>query len=191
MKNIAVFASGSGTNFEAIIEAVEKNEIKNAKVVLLVCDKKDAYVIKRANNHNVPTFVFNAKDYKSKNEFEKIIVDKLDELKVDLVCLAGYMRYIGEVLLASYEGKIINIHPALLPSFKGAHGIVDAYNYGVKVFGVTIHFVDSGVDSGKIIAQQAFNYIEGDTVDQVEEKIHEVEHELYPKTINKLLNEEK
>ena len=189
MKNIAIFVSGSGTNFEAIVNAVENGKIKDAKVVLLVCDNKGAYVIERALNHNIPSFVFRAKDYSSKEEFETIIVNKLKEVKVDLICLAGYMRYIGKVLLDNYEGKMINIHPALLPSFKGAHGIDDAFNYGVKVFGVTVHFVDSGVDSGKIIMQRGFEYY-GNDRDIVEAKIHEIEHVLFVEAINKLFNEE-
>ncbi len=190
MKNIAVFASGSGTNFEAIVSACENGKIKDAKVLLMVCDKKDAFVITRAKNHNVEQFVFNAKDYSSKEEFETVIVKKLDELKIDLVCLAGYMRYIGKVLLDNYEGRIINIHPALLPSFKGAHGIQDASNYGVKVFGVTVHYVDSGVDSGKIIMQRGFEYY-GDDIEELEAKIHDVEHVLYIEAINKFLYEVK
>ena len=100
------------------------------------------------------------------------------------------MRYIGKVLLDSYEGRIINIHPALLPSFKGAHGIADAFNYGVKVFGVTVHYVDSGVDSGKIIMQRGFEYY-GNDIDELEAKIHAVEHVLYIEAINKVLYEEK
>lgn len=188
MKKIAVFASGSGTNYEAIVSACERKEI-DAEVVLLVCDKKNAYVLERAKNHNTPVFVFTAKDYPSKESFETEIVSKLDELKIDLVCLAGYMRYIGEVLLNSYEGKIINIHPALLPSFKGAHGIHDAFEYGVKVFGVTVHYVDSGVDSGKIIMQRGFEYY-GNDVDEVEARIHEIEHVLYIEAINKVLKGE-
>ena len=99
------------------------------------------------------------------------------------------MRICGEVLLDSYLGKIINIHPALLPSFKGAHGILDAYNYGVKVFGVTIHYVDSGMDSGKIIAQRSFDYVEGETLDEVERRIHQIEHVLYPEVVKKLCEE--
>lgn len=189
MKNIAIFASGSGTNFEAIVNAVENGIIKDAKVVLMVCDNKKAYVIERAKNHNVPSFVFRAKDYASKEEFETEIVEKLKELKVDLICLAGYMRYIGKVLLDNYEGKMINIHPALLPSFKGAHGIQDAFDYGVKVFGVTVHYVDSGVDSGKIIMQRGFEYY-GNDIDEVEAHIHEIEHVLYVEAINKIFNEE-
>ena len=188
MKNIAVFASGNGTNFEAIVNAVEKGIIKDACVKILICDKSKAYAIERAKNHNIPTFVFNAKNYNSKEEFETEIVKILDDLKIDLVCLAGYMRYIGKVLLDNYEGRIINIHPALLPSFKGAHGIQDAFDYGVKVFGVTVHFVDSGVDSGKIIMQRGFEYY-GDSVDEVEEKIHAIEHVLYVEAINKFFKE--
>ena len=186
MKNIAIFASGSGTNFEALIEACEKKEI-NAKVVLMVCDNPNAYVIERAKNHNTDMFVFNPKDYDKKSEYEKIIVDYLNKYNIDLVCLAGYMRICGKVLLESYEGKIINIHPALLPSFKGAHGILDAYNYGVKVFGVTVHYVDSGMDSGKIIDQEAFHIEDGWTIDDVEKRIHEIEHVLYPNVVKKLV----
>ncbi len=185
MKRIAIFASGSGTNFEALVCACENKTI-NGQVVLMVCDKPGAYVITRALNHNVDMFVFNPKDYKGKALYEKEIVNKLNEYNIDLICLAGYMRICGETLLNAYLGRIINIHPALLPSFKGAHGILDAYNYGVKVFGVTIHYIDSGVDSGKIIAQKAFDYTEGDTLEMVEQKIHAIEHELYPEVLKKL-----
>ena len=188
MKNIAIFASGSGTNFEALIEACEKGFI-DAQVKIMICDNKDAYVIERAKNHNTPMFVFNPKDYEKKSEYEAEIVKYLDDLKIDLVCLAGYMRICGKVLLSSYEGKIINIHPALLPSFKGAHGIKDAYEYGVKVFGVTVHYVDSGMDSGKIIDQEAFHIEDGWNIDDVEKRIHEIEHVLYPNVVKKLVKE--
>ena len=186
MKNIAIFASGSGTNFEALVQACENGQI-DGKVVLMVCDKKDAYVNERAKNHNVPAFIFRPKDYASKEEYEQLIVEKLEEYHVDFICLAGYMRICGYVLLKKYEGRIINIHPALLPSFKGAHGIEDAFNYGVKVFGVTIHYVDAGMDSGKIIEQRAFHYTEGETVDEVEARIHKIEHEMYPEVVAKLI----
>ncbi len=188
MKRVAIFASGSGTNFEALAEQIEKKYI-DAELLLMVCDNPNAYVIKRASNHNVEALVFNPKDYAKKSEYEAMIVKRLDELKIDIICLAGYMRICGKTLLASYEGKIINIHPALLPSFKGAHGIADAYNYGVKVFGVTVHYVDAGMDSGKIIDQEAFHMADGDTVDDVEEKIHAIEHVLYPNVLKKLCEE--
>lgn len=189
MKNIAIFASGSGTNFEALVEACEKGDIK-ARVVLMVCNKKNAYVVERAKNHHIDSFIFTPKNYENKEAYETEIVNKLYEYKIDLVCLAGYMLFCGEVLLKHFEGKIINIHPALLPAFKGAHGILDAFNYGVKVFGVTIHYVDSGVDSGKIIAQRAFDYQEGDSLEDVEAKIHAIEHELYPEVVAKLVEGE-
>ena len=188
MKKLAVFASGSGTNYEAIVTACEEGKI-DATVEILVCDKANAYVLERAKNHNTPTFVFNAKEYESKEAFETVIVEKLKALNIDLICLAGYMRYIGKVLLDNYEGKMINIHPALLPSFKGAHGIKDAFEFGVKVFGVTVHYVDSGVDSGKIIMQRGFEYY-GNDIDEVETHIHEIEHVLYIEAINKVLKGE-
>lgn len=190
MKRIAIFASGSGSNFESIVQACERKEI-NAEVVLMVCNKKNAYVNERAKNHNIDSFVFWPKKYNSKEEYETLIVEKLKEYKVDLVVLAGYMLMCGEVLLNAYEGRLINIHPALLPAFKGAHGIKDAYDYGVKVFGVTVHYVDSGMDSGKIIAQRSFDYVEGETLDQVETRIHAIEHVLYPEVIKKLCEGEK
>ena len=188
MKRLCVFASGSGTNFEALANACESGMI-DAKIVLMVCDKKKAYAIERAKNHNVPTLVLSLKSFESKEAYERVIVDRLEKEKVDLILLAGYMKICGKVLLDRYEGKIINIHPALLPAFKGAHGIQDAFNYGVKVFGVTIHYVDSGMDSGKIIAQRAFEYQDGWTVDDVEERIHAIEHELYPAVVKKLVEE--
>ena len=185
MKNIAIFASGSGTNFEALVQACEDKKI-NARVVLMVCDHKDACVCTRALNHNVDSFIFNAKKYESKEAYEKEIVKKLKEYDVDLICLAGYMRICGHVLLDDYEGKILNIHPALLPAFKGAHAIHDAYVYGVKVFGVTVHYIDSEMDCGTIVAQKAFDYVDGETEDEVEARIHAIEHELYPSVVAKI-----
>ncbi|MDR1544063.1 MAG: phosphoribosylglycinamide formyltransferase [Prevotellaceae bacterium] len=181
MQNLAIFASGSGTNFEAIVDACENGKIA-AKVVLLVCDKKDAFVLQRAENHNVPAFVFNAKDFSEKSEYETKIVEILKEKSVDLICLAGYMRIVGETLLRAFPQKILNIHPALLPSFKGTHAIDDAWNFGVKVFGVTVHLIDDTIDGGTIISQRAFEY-HGNSRDEVEQKIHEIEHQLFPEAI--------
>ena len=184
MKRIAVFASGSGTNFEALVN----ESYRNGKIVLLVCDKPQAYVIERAKNHNIPYAIFELKKFENKAKYEEAIVNKLNEEKIDLVLLAGYMKIVDETLLNAYEGRIINIHPALLPSFKGAHGIADAYNYGVKIMGVTIHYVNKEVDGGKIIAQDCF-HLNGDTLDEAEEKIHAIEHKLFPDTLKKLLEE--
>jgi len=187
MKKIAVFASGFGSNFEAIIESVNGGEL-NAEVALLVSDKPDCFAVERANNHQIETFTFNPKEYSSKEEYETEIAAILIEKKVDLIVLAGYMKLVGKVLLDKFAGKIINIHPALLPAFPGAHAIEDAYRYGVKVFGVTVHFVDDGVDTGKIIAQDCFKIEGHETMEEVETKIHHIEHRFYPDVIQKLLN---
>ncbi len=185
LKRLAVFASGNGSNFEAIVEACEQGRI-NAEVALLVCDRAGAYVCERAARHGVETFVFNPKDYASKAGYEAEIVGLLDVRGIDLVCLAGYMRMLSGELLSVYEGRIINIHPSLLPAFKGAHAIRDSFEYGVKVYGVTVHWVDSTMDGGHIISQRAFGY-DGDDMAELETRIHTVEHDLYIDTINQLI----
>lgn len=184
MKKIAVFASGSGSNFEAIVKAYQRGEL-NAVPSVCVCDRPGAYVTERARRLGVPVIVASPKDFDSKGAYEAFISEKLRELEIDLICLAGYMRIIGPTLLEQFPDRIINIHPSLLPSFKGAHAIRDAFEYGVKVFGVTIHYVDETLDGGKIISQAGFPY-EGNNIDELETRIHAVEHELYPKTINQV-----
>ena len=186
MKRLAVFASGSGSNFEAIAEGCRVGAV-DAQVVLCVCDKAGAYVLERAARHGVEVLQFTPKEFASKRDFERMIADRMDELEVDLVCLAGYMRIIGDELLERYGGKIINIHPALLPAFPGAHAIKDAFEYGVKVYGVTIHEVDATLDGGKILSQVAVPY-EGEDIDELEAMIHKAEHKLYVETINKIIN---
>lgn len=185
MHRIAVFASGTGTNFEAIVAACEQGRL-DARVVLLVCDRPGAPVVRRAAEHGVAAWVFEAKQYPSKADCEREIVRRLDAAGVELVCLAGYMRIVGEVLLGAYAGRIVNVHPSLLPAFRGAHAIEQALACGVKVFGVTIHYVDATLDGGRIIAQRAFEYDGGDRA-ELEAKIHAVEHPLYVETIQKLL----
>ena len=186
MKRIAIFASGSGSNFEAIVSACERGEIVGAEIALMVCDKPSAKVVERAKQHNVDAFIFNPKDYDSRANFEAVIVAELDRRGIDLVCLAGYMRIVGEVFLSAYAGRIINIHPSLLPAFKGATAIKDAFEYGVKVYGVSIHYVNEALDGGKIIAQRAIPY-QGDSMEELEAMVHTVEHSLYVETINKLI----
>jgi phosphoribosylglycinamide formyltransferase-1 len=185
--HIAIFASGNGSNFEAIAQACANGRLK-AQVVLLVCDNPGAYVVERAEKFGVPVFEFNPKDYASKAEYEAEIVRLLKENDVDLVCLAGYMRLVSKILLDEYEGKIINIHPSLLPAFKGLHAIEQAYEYGVKITGVTTHFVDKTMDGGEIIAQVAMA-TDGFDLDELRSRMHVAEHELYIKTIEKLLKE--
>lgn len=185
MKKIAVFASGNGSNFEAIATACADGRL-DAEVAIMVCDKPGAYVIERAERLGVPTFAFSPKSYSCKAEFEKIIADKLDALGVELVCLAGYMRIIGEELLSRYQGRIINIHPSLLPAFQGANAVEQAVDYGVKVFGITIHWVDQTLDGGRIIAQEAFHY-DGSDPAEVHALGQVIEHRLYIDTIRRLL----
>ena len=184
-KRLAVFASGTGSNFEAIVNACETGKI-SADVVVLVCDKPGALVVERAARHGVKTLAFVPKSFPSKADMETAIADFLDENEVDLVCLAGYMRILSSTLLSRYGGRIINIHPSLLPAFQGARAVERAMEYGVKVFGVTIHYVDETVDGGRIIAQRAIPY-EGEDIDELFGLIHAVEHELYPATIVRLL----
>ena len=184
-KRLAVFASGTGTNFDAIARACADG-VLDAEVAVMVCDKPGAAVIEKAARYGVPTFVFSPKNYPSKASYEMEIVELLDANKIDLVCLAGYMRIVGDVLLSAYEGKIINIHPSLLPSFKGAHAVEDAVAYGVKVYGITIHWVNADLDGGKIIAQRAFDY-DGNDPAEVHRIGQKIEHALYIETIAKLI----
>lgn len=184
MKKIVIFASGSGSNFQKIVDDLHN---QYCEVALLVCDKPGAFCLERAAKLNIPMFVFNPKEYKNKAEFEIEISEKLLMINPELIVLAGYMRIIGETLLHTFEGKIINIHPALLPAFPGREGIKDALDYGVKVMGVTVHYVDAGIDTGKIIDQECFKRTGLETKEEIEAKIHGLEHELYPRVIKQLL----
>ena len=186
MKKIAVFASGNGSNFQAIIDEIEKGNLE-AEIAALVTDNPASFAVQRALYHNIPVFSFIPKNYSSKEEFEKEIAFFLIEKSVSLIVLAGYMRIVGETLLKAFPNRIINIHPALLPAFPGKNGIQQAYQYGVKIFGVTVHYVDSGVDTGKIIAQECFKAEGTETLQEIEQKIHNIEHQLYSRVIQEIL----
>ncbi|GAA3412647.1 phosphoribosylglycinamide formyltransferase [Paenibacillus hodogayensis] len=179
---IAVFASGSGSNFQAIVDAVQAGKL-DVEVGLLVCDRPNAKVVERASAAGVDTFAFRPKDYASKAEYETEIVRRLQERGIELIVLAGYMRIISDTLLVPYAGRIVNIHPSLLPSFPGLDAIGQALAHRVQVTGVTVHYVDGGMDTGPIIAQRAVEVEEDDTSDSLGAKIHPVEHELYPAVI--------
>ena len=187
MKNIAVFASGFGSNFQALIEARQAGKLQ-ANIVLLVSDKPACKAVERAQLNGIDVFSFSSKQYESKEQYETAILQELRARNVDYIVLAGYMRYIGAVLLTNFPMHIINLHPALLPSFPGAHGIADAYYHGVKVFGITIHFVDEGVDTGRIIDQFAFHSEGTESLDEIETRIHQLEHQHYPETVNRVVN---
>ena len=185
---LAIFASGNGSNFQAIVYKVKEGLLK-IEVPLLIVDKKNAYALERAKNLGIDAYFVNPKEYQTKALYEERIIEILKEYKIDFIALAGYMRLIGEKLLSAYENKIINIHPSLLPAFKGKDAIQQAFDYGVKVMGVTVHYVDNGMDTGKIIAQDSFNVMPMDTISDVEKNIHAIEHRLYPEVLRKLLEE--
>lgn len=190
MTRIAVFASGSGSNFQAVAEACQHNEI-DGQVVLAVCDKPGAYVETRAEAAQIPLFSFSPKSFSSKEAFETKLVEQLKDQEVELIVLAGYMRLIGPTLLNEYDGRIMNIHPSLLPAFPGLDAIGQAFEAKVKITGVTVHLVDAGMDTGPILAQRAVTIDPADTKDDVAAKIRSVEHQLYPETIQQWMKTNK
>lgn len=180
--NIAVFASGRGTNFGAIIRATKLEKIK-ANLSLLICDNPKAGALGRAKRAGIKIALLEREKFATKEDFENKIIQHLEENKIDLIALAGFMRILSPEFVQRYRGRILNIHPALLPSFKGTESIKDAFDYGVKVTGVSVHFVDEKMDHGPIILQQALKIEEDDTPESLERKIHKIEHKLYPKAI--------
>lgn len=188
MKNIAVFASGTGTNFVAIYEAIQNHEI-DANLALFFSDKVKSKSLATAKSYGLHAIGFGLKDFDSKEAYEKEIIKALDEAKIDLVVLAGYMKIIGQTLLESYEGKIINIHPSLLPSYRGKDAIIRQHHDQVSPVGISIHFVDSGIDTGKVIFQEKIEVKYPTSLESVEEAIHKVEHKNYKLIINKILKE--
>ncbi|WP_206106282.1 phosphoribosylglycinamide formyltransferase [Paenibacillus dendritiformis] len=186
LPRIAVFASGSGSNFQALAEASQAGQL-GGEVALLVCDKPGARVLERAHEAGVPAAVFEPKRYESRGHYERDVLRTLGRHGVQWIALAGYMRLVTPVLLEAYEGRILNIHPSLLPSFPGLHAVRQALDYGVKVTGVTVHLVDAGMDTGPIVAQEAVAIAEDDTLESLLAKIQEVEHRIYPQVVQSLL----
>ena len=186
MKNIAVLASGRGTNFEAIAKAVKRGYIK-ANLKVLITDKENALVRERAKRFKVKDIFIDPKNFKSRQDFDREIVKILKKEKINLVVLAGFMRIITPYFVKAFKNRILNIHPAILPSFRGVNAIERAYNYGVKVTGVTVHLVDEGVDTGPIILQEALKIREKESLQSLEERIHKLEHRLYPLAVKLFL----
>jgi phosphoribosylglycinamide formyltransferase 1 len=186
MRKIAVFASGNGSNFQAISDVVQTGELK-ADIALLVCDKPGAFAIERANAARIPTFSFNPKEFSSKEAYEKVITEQLTSYGVEFIVLAGYMRLIGPTLLGAYSGRIINIHPSLLPAFPGKDAVGQALAAKAKWSGVTIHYVDEGMDTGPIIVQERIRISEKETRESLQKKIQSIEHKLYPSILQMLL----
>jgi len=180
--NIAVLCSGNGTNLQAIIDNVNKGYIP-AKIAFVLSDEKKAFALECAKKAGVETITLDKKDYKEREDFDREIVKHLKKRNVELVVLAGFMRLLSPYFIKEYRNRIINVHPALLPSFKGAHGIKDAIDYGVKVTGVTVHFVDEHLDNGPIILQKTVEIKEDDTEETLLERVHKEEHKIYPEAV--------
>jgi phosphoribosylglycinamide formyltransferase 1 len=183
---VCVFASGTGSNFQAIMET----ESLACEIVLLVCDRPGAPVIDKAKQKQIPVHVFDPTSYPSKQAYEEELITILREREVTWIFLAGYMRIIGAHLLQAYYGRIVNIHPSLLPKFPGKDAIGQAYRAKVNKTGVTVHYIDEGIDTGPIIAQQEVKIYPTDSLKTLTNRIQKVEHQLYPKVINQLIQNE-
>lgn len=180
---IGVLISGSGSNLQAIIDRIAEGFL-NAEIVLVISSRPDAYGLERAAKAGIPSIALNREVYKDAQAANKQIADALKEAGAEYVIMAGYMRKVTNEVLDAFPDRIVNLHPALLPSFKGAHAIEDAFNFGVKVTGITVHFANEDYDKGPVIAQRAVEVRESDTLDSLEERIHEAEHALYPEVLS-------
>ncbi len=184
MMKVAVFASGTGTNFQNLLNQKDLD----IDFSLLVCDKPSANAIKIANDNNIEVLSFNPKEFNSKAEYEKLITDTLLEKEVELIVLAGYMRILSSEFVNKFNNKIINIHPSLLPLYKGATAIKDAFEDEKNIFGVSVHYVNEEVDGGEIILQDKVLNTEGLTLEEVTAKVHELEYKLYPMALKSIIN---
>ena len=186
---LAVLVSGRGSNLQAIIDSIDREEL-DAHLSIVISNTKDAMALKRAEKHGIKTIFIDPSTYLNSKEYDKALLLKLKEFSIDLICLAGYMRILGEEVIQTFEKKIINIHPSLLPAFPGLNAQKQAINHGVKFSGCTVHFVDSGVDSGPIILQTVVPVYDNDDEKSLSKRILEQEHYLYPKAI-KMIQEKK
>ncbi|MGI5891611.1 MAG: phosphoribosylglycinamide formyltransferase [Bacillota bacterium] len=179
---IAVMASGRGSNLQSIIDAIKEGKI-NGQIVLVLSDKADAYALKRAEIAGIPYDVLLPCDYSERDQYDAALAERIARSGAELIVLAGFMRILSAAFLDRFPNRVVNIHPALLPSFPGLHAQEQAFAYGVKVSGCTVHFVDTGVDSGPIIAQTCVPVLESDTIEDLTARILVEEHKLYPQVI--------
>lgn len=179
---LGVLASGSGSNLEAIANAIKNGQL-SAKIALVIYNEPEAAVKQRAEKFNIPAILINHRDYKSRQALDQEIIKQLQAYKVDLVIMAGWMRIVTQVLIDAFPERILNIHPSLLPSFKGIHAIAQAFEYGVKITGCTVHLLSLEVDSGKILKQAAVPILTEDTLDTLQKRIQVQEHLIYPQAI--------
>ena len=185
--NLAIFASGNGSNFAALVKAAKEKKI-HAKLIVLVCDKPEAFVVQRAQKAKIIVILVKREDFASRADFEAAIIQRLKNYKIELIALAGFMRLLSPGFVKLYANRIINIHPSLLPAFKGAHAIKDAWNAKVNFTGVSVHFVDQEMDHGPVILQKQIQIKRTDTFRSLQNKIHSLEHKLYPQVIRLFLS---
>lgn len=186
--NAVVFASGSGTNFDALVDAQNDGRL-NVKIKGVVCDKMAAPVRKKARTYGIPEKWYDPKFYKNKADYESDILEWLKELDADMIILSGYMRIVGKTLLDAYPKRIVNLHPALLPNFPGAHAIQDAYEANVDTTGVTVHYIDENVDTGPVIIQESVAIDPAWSLDELERAVHAKEYDLFWRGINQAAKE--
>lgn len=179
---IAILASGSGSNAQAIFEKIREGRL-HAEARLVISNRPGARVLERARAFGVPALELDHAAYGTREDFDRVLVDALRGCGAELVALAGYMRIVTRVFLEAFAGRVVNIHPALLPSFPGAHGARDAQAWGVKISGCTVHFVDEQVDHGAVIAQAAVPALPGEPLEDLQERIHAMEHRIYPQAL--------
>lgn len=179
---IAVLVSGRGSNLQAIMDSIEKGYIKNATINVVISNKANAYALERARNHGIDAVFLDPGEY-DRDEYDRAILNVLSQYNTDLLLLAGYFRLLGNEIIKAYTNRIMNIHPSLLPAFKGLHAQKQAFEHGVKVAGCTVHFVDEGLDSGPIILQKCVPVLTGDTEETLTARILEQEHIIYPEAV--------
>jgi phosphoribosylglycinamide formyltransferase-1 len=183
---LGVLASGSGSNLEAIAKAIAKGELR-AEIAVIIYNEPDAFVRQRAEKFDIPAIFVNHRDYKSRQQLDRQIIEILQSYGVDLVIMAGWMRIVTEILIDAFPERILNIHPSLLPSFKGIHAIAQALNYGVKITGCTVHLLSLEVDSGKILKQAAVPVLAEDSLSDLQQRIQQQEHVIYPQAIAEMI----
>jgi phosphoribosylglycinamide formyltransferase-1 len=186
----AVFCSGNGSNFEAILSAVRRGRLAG-ELALMVCDRPEAFAIRRAARGGIPVAVISSKLFASRGAHEALLIRILKNQKVRFIVLAGYMRIFTPRFIRAFKGRILNIHPSLLPAFKGAHAIRDAYETRVRTTGVSVHVVTEKLDSGRVLAQVKVPVLKSDTLKRLEERIHRAEHRLYPAAVQKFIGGKK
>ncbi|MDX2253962.1 MAG: phosphoribosylglycinamide formyltransferase [Pseudanabaenaceae cyanobacterium bins.39] len=183
---LGVLASGSGSNLEAIAMAIAQGKLR-AEIAVIIYNEPEAFVRQRAEKFDIPAILVNHRDYKSRQQLDRQIITILQSYGVELVIMAGWMRIVTEVLIDAFPDRILNIHPSLLPSFKGIHAIEQAFNYGVKITGCTVHLLSLEVDSGKILKQAAVPILADDSLADLQKRIQQQEHQIYPQAIAEMI----